>query len=48
MEPVLKWFCFKRPKFLAKDDYKAAGATRVVALVKEEVEKEVEDFRDFA
>eukprot|EP00913_Durusdinium_trenchii_P013125 g12320.t1 len=27
------------------DDYKAAGATRVVALVKEDLEKEVEEFR---
>ncbi|CAK9008069.1 unnamed protein product [Durusdinium trenchii] len=30
------------------DDYKAAGATRVVALVKEDLEKEVEEFqRDY-
>mmetsp|Transcript_120330 Transcript_120330/g.169302 ORF Transcript_120330/g.169302 Transcript_120330/m.169302 type:complete len:144 (+) Transcript_120330:70-501(+) len=28
-----------------EDEYRAAGATRVVALVKEDVDKEVEEFR---
>ena len=28
-----------------QDEYRAAGATRVVALVKEDVDKEVEEFR---
>ena len=28
-----------------EDDYKAAGATRVVALVKEDLEQEVQEFR---
>ena len=31
-----------------EDDYKAAGATRVVALVKEDLEQEVQEFRPSA
>ena len=32
----------------SEDDYKAAGATRVVALVKEDLEQEVQEFRPSA
>ena len=41
--------CRKEAKEAAShmDEFKAAGATRVVALVKENLENEVQEFREF-